>query len=209
MNIQFRNNFNRNMPESTSQNIQNKTAFFMANFANKRPPPNVLSRDITPPTPVQVAPKPKTMIWGEPTWFLLHTLAEKVLDDRFSEVRIGLLNTIYLICTNLPCPDCASHAKMYLDSVHFLNIQTKDQLKMCLFNFHNSVNARKGYTIFTVDELNDKYSVSITVEIIYNFFKFFSPRNRSIRMISNDLFRNRMINNIKTWINANIQNFNL
>jgi len=148
------------------------------------------------------------MIWGEPTWFLLHTLAEKVKDDAFPQIKDGILNTIYIICTNLPCPDCASHAQSYLDTNRFKSIQTKEQLKLFLFNFHNTVNMRKGYAIFTLDQLNEKYPTANTIQIIYNFFKYFAAKSKSVRMISNDLFRNRMVDSIKQWLNANIGYFN-
>ena len=69
-----------------------------------------------------------TMKWGQPTWFFFHTLAEKIFEDRFPEIRQPLLDLIYSICVNLPCPDCANHAKTYLDGINFHTIQTKNDL---------------------------------------------------------------------------------
>ena len=161
------------------------------------------------PTPAQLPKQPdepKKMKWGEPVWFLLHTLCEKVKLDSFSEIRHGLLNIIYIICTNLPCPDCSAHAKTYLDGFNFNLIQTKEQLKLFIFNFHNSVNSRKGFPIFKYQDLQ-KYSTAVTINIIYNFMNSYNVKNHNIHMISNDVYRGRMIDTIKTWFNQNINNF--
>ena len=152
-------------------------------------------------------PQPKKMKWGEPTWFLLHTLAEKVKAESFSEIRVKLLNIVYTICTNLPCPDCSNHAKTFLDGVNFNTIQTKDQLKNLLFNFHNTVNKRKGFAIFNYTDLDEKYANAVTINMVYNFVKFFNPKNYSIRMIANDFHRNRITEIIKNWFNDNLKYF--
>ena len=98
----------------------------------------ILEQPIQPP----IENVPKKVKWGEPTWFLLHTLSVKVKESEFKNIRVELLNQIYAICTNLPCPDCANHAKNYLDGINFNTIQTKEDLKMLLYTFHNNVNKR-------------------------------------------------------------------
>ena len=42
--------------------------------------------------------KSNGMKWGQPTWFFLHTLAEKVNENKFPEIRKELLEIIYNIC---------------------------------------------------------------------------------------------------------------
>lgn len=163
-------------------------------------------REATGPQPDPNAPK--KMAWGEPTWFLLHTLAQKVKDDRFQQIRGELLDTIFSICSNLPCPDCAEHAKMYLNRVNFNTIQTKDDLKNMLFMFHNTVNQNKNFPIFPYSALDDKYSKAITINIIYNFMNSFMKKSKSIRMIANDSYRERIAGSLKKWFNQNIQAFN-
>jgi hypothetical protein len=152
----------------------------------------------------QVAKKVK---WGEPTWFLFHTLSVKVKESDFQRIRIDLLNNIYGICINLPCPDCANHAKTYLDNINFNTIQTKEDLKRMLFVFHNEVNKRKGYPEFPYDKLDEKYSLAITTNIIRNFMVHFTDRNRSIKLLATDLHRIQLSESLKKWFNANIQCF--
>ena len=118
----------------------------------------------------------KKMKWGEPTWFLFHTLAQKIKDDHFLFIRRDLLNIIYSICTNLPCPICSKHAMDYLNGINFNAIQTKQQLKDALFIFHNVVNKRKNFPLFDYNQLVEKYSKANTQNIIQNFSIYYSEK---------------------------------
>ena len=150
----------------------------------------------------------KKVKWGPAVWFALHTLAEKIKEESFSKVREPLLKWIYDICTHLPCPDCSMHAKTYLDALNFNTIQSKHDLKRMIFEFHNSVNKRKGYSQFPIEELDAKYSTAITMNILKNFISFFEDRkHRSVKLIATDLHRALICNEFKKWINENIQYF--
>jgi hypothetical protein len=151
----------------------------------------------------------KKMKWGEPTWFLFHTLAEKVKDEHFQSIRLELLNTIDIICKNLPCPDCAKHATEYMKKINFASIKTKKDLKLLLFQFHNVVNQKKHFPLFSINDLDTKYSTANTINIIHNFIYHFQDKNHSIRMIANDIYRSRIAEQLKTWFNNNIQYFNV
>jgi hypothetical protein len=163
---------------------------------NVQPPP-----DTTPP--------PKKMKWGEPTWFFLHTVAQKIKPEYFYQIRQGVLYQISSVCRNLPCPDCAGHAAQYLDKSNFNRIQTKEDLIMFLYDFHNIVNKKKGFSIFPKEDLYDKYSKANTINIINNFLIHFSDKSKSIHMISNDIYRSRVISDLKMWLNNNLQYFDL
>jgi hypothetical protein len=177
--------------------------FSMMNFRLNRPsaPPLAL------PPPPRVNDTGKKMIWGEPTWFFLHTIAHKVKPETFFIVKRDLLRYVYAICTNLPCPFCASHAKTYLDSVNFNAIQSRDELRMLIFTFHNVVNSRKGYTIFKLEDLDAKYSTAITLNMFNNFIKHFSDKNRAPGLIADDMFRAKLCMDITSWFRTNYQFF--
>jgi hypothetical protein len=160
------------------------------------------------PTPVIEPPKP-TMIWGPAIWFLLHTLAEKIIPENFQTIRSQLLNNIFSICTHLPCPVCSEHAKEYFGKINFNSIKTKEDLKLMLFQFHNTVNQRKGYPIFNIDELNIKYKQANTVKIIQNFMVHFKDKQRSPKLIADDLQRARIALLLQEWFQNNIQYFEL
>ena len=157
-------------------------------------------------------PKPlsvKKMKWGEPTWFLFHTLAEKVKPEYFAVIKKELLDLIYAICANLPCPNCASHATEYMKGINFEVITTKEHLKILLHRFHNEVNKRKGFPEFPYEQLSEKYSKANTVAIIHYFMPFFEDKHASMRMIADDLHRSRIALQLKAWFNKNIGMFDL
>ena len=158
--------------------------------------------------PVVSIPKPrvKEMLWGEPTWFLFHTLAEKIKESEFSTLRQEFLNHILKICNNLPCTTCAQHATQYMNSVNFNNIQTKEQLKLFLFAFHNSINKRKDYESFHVNELS-KYSEAVTVNIVRNFFHHFSKRSYNFRMAVDNMHRQKMLKEFRVWLEEHVYSF--
>ena len=56
------------------------------------------------------------LLWGQSTWFLFHTLAEKVKDEEFSTIKlelIGLLITIvlFLLKNNLVTSSCLTDSE--------------------------------------------------------------------------------------------------
>lgn len=155
----------------------------------------------------QNKPEVKSMKWGESIWFLFHTLACKVKQEDFAQIRVELLNNIYAICSNLPCPACATHATEYMNKINYNKVQTKEDLKMLLFTFHNEVNKRKSFPIFSYSDLDEKYSKANTVNIIQNFMQHFQDKHKSIRMIANDFHRTRLVSVLKVWFNKNIQHF--
>ena len=71
-----------------------------------------------------------TKTWGPPTWYLFHTLAEKVNDETFNNVKLDLIHIIKLICNNLPCPDCSMHASTKMSALNINMIKSKNDLKI-------------------------------------------------------------------------------
>jgi hypothetical protein len=156
---------------------------------------------------VQNTSQSKQMIWGEPTWFLFHTLAEKVRDDRFDQIKNGLFSHIVAICGILPCPICAQHASEYMRRVQINAIRNKKDLKDLLFNFHNEVNSRKGFSLFSRDDLDEKYSKANTANIIKYFMAVIQKKSNNVTAIATDMYKMRIVNLFKSWLNTNIENF--
>ena len=142
------------------------------------------------------------MTWGEPTWSFFHTMAEKVNDDTFASVREDILKYIYIICINLPCPECAQHARAYLSAINFNAIQTKAQLKDMLYLFHNEVNKRKGVTLMERNNLDSKYAQNVLSTTFYVFLVKFKDKHASIRMISDDMYRAGIAKQLATWFSG-------
>lgn len=158
----------------------------------------------SPQVSEQPIPQEKKMEWGEPTWFFLHTMSEKIKDSEFNTICKDFLQIIYNICTNLPCPMCSQHAKEYIQNSYFFRIKTKEELKAFLYTFHNVVNKKKSYPLFDYAKLSEKYKVASTKPIIYNFMFHFQKRNKGAKMLANDMYRGRVVNTIKQWLSTNI-----
>ena len=173
-------------------NIRKKT------ISSPSPPP--------PPTPKKDETSKHTMIWGKPTWFLFHALAEKVSEERFEEIRAELLDIIYSICTVLPCPICREHAKEYMKKINFNAITSRDKLKRMLFEFHNSVNQRKEAPLFSFEELQ-KYETANLKHIIYHFMHVYSMNSHNIKFVADDIYKKNVIQKIKNWIQSHTEYF--
>lgn len=162
------------------------------------------------PKSVVSPPTEKKMLWGEPTWYLFHTVAEKVKPDAFPIIRMELLNIINTICNFLPCPICANHARDYMSKLNFNAIQTKEQLQLVLWQFHNTVNERKGYPLFTEDMLRDKYSRANLINILGIFMHYFEDRPVvGFKQMNDSFHRVRAASSIRAWFTANINAFDL
>lgn len=195
----------RSIPRNTHQstiNTSNKPNVNMVNMAYRsnirpaQPPVQVVSKQ----EPVDQRNK---ILWGPPFWFFFHTLAEKVKPELFYANRDALFNIVREICSNLPCPNCASHAKQYINNINFNTIRTKQDFIMMLYEFHNSVNKRKNLPIFPYSELQPKYENAIFINIVNHFMHFYKMEHHVVRLMSDDMFRRRSAKSILDWLHAN------
>jgi hypothetical protein len=162
------------------------------------------------PLSTQLAHKPKEyspsdgnkIKWGRPTWRFFHVIAHKIKPEHFKQVRKDMIDTIYSICSTLPCPVCSEHAKQYLNAINFNTIQSKEDLKDMLFNFHNAVNVRKNYAPFNREELDATYTQFNTIAVAREFMFYYKDRQRSIKLVADDLIRSRISVNIQNWFNS-------
>jgi hypothetical protein len=146
--------------------------------------------------------------WGPATWTLFHTLAEKIQDNQFNDTKSDLLTFIKRICSNLPCPDCAAHATQYTAKLTPNHFASKEQFKLFLFHFHNSVNMRTGKRPFTLEELNAKYSRANTFAVVPHFIKVYSYRNTNVRLLINSFHKDILIKDFIKWMRENSSRFN-
>jgi hypothetical protein len=212
MNMQFFNNNNKSfkgIPIPVNK-INSRFNFILNKPYNQPIIKNQLPLN-PPETPSTVVPEGdgKKLKWGEPIWFLFHTLAEKVKEEYFLQIRQELINIIVSICSNLPCPKCTAHATQYLQKVNFNSIQTKSDFKKLLFLFHNEVNKNKNLPLFPYNDLDDKYSKANTKNIIQYFISEYSKTDFNVTMLSENMQRGMIIDKLKKWFIDNINYFDL
>jgi len=146
--------------------------------------------------------------WGPPIWTFFHTLAEKIKDEKFSELGPHLLHLIKRICAHLPCPDCSQHASTFLSRVHFQNIKNKQGLKITLFDLHNLVNKRKKKPIFSFQDLDLLYKRK-NVVLCYNDFCRVFQTHGLMKLMADNLQRKFILQETKKWVIDHIQDFDV
>ena len=161
----------------------------------------------TPNRQVVQDPPPVKLKWGKPIWTFFHVMAQKMRSEHFPLIIGDFMRIISLICNVLPCPVCSKHAIEYINSVNINNIRTKDDLRQFFYAFHNTVNKRKGYPIFSQDAVVSTYENMNTFLVCKEFMFHFEDRQRSTKLIADDFIRRRTVPQVKMWINANIQYF--
>lgn len=138
--------------------------------------------------------------WGPETWMLLHTIVEKIYDDKYNSCKDDIFQIITLIASSVPCPFCREHATQYLKQHKISLCKTKHDLKMYIFNFHNNVNVKLKKPIFSYSSLS-KYSTVNFSKLVKNYSSK-NSRNRSTDLT----FSFHRNNNIKKIINLFIKN---
>lgn len=190
-----------------NKNKTTKDMVFVVPYNN--PPVNKSNKPIqstnTIPQPVNNTGRVKS--WGPYIWYMLHGLAEKIKPESYGLLKQQLLEHIYNICLNLPCPSCSSHSKQYLQKVDFKRLNSKEDLRLMLLDFHNNVNVRLNKPTFSYQQLIDKYKTANLNKIINNFFIFFEDKHKTVNMLSNDMYTQRVSNKIRIWLTDNYHHF--
>ena len=145
--------------------------------------------------------------WGKATWYLFHTLAEKLKQTEEAHVP-QLLKQILHICKHIPCPICKEHAKTTLQNAKLCNITNKSQLIKFLYDFHNIVNKRKDYECITLEECKVLYSRAITANMVNYFINIFSLNAKNERAMLDTYHRGQCILRFKKYIAENSHRYN-
>jgi len=162
---------------------------------------------MAPVAPSPPPPNPVKLKWGKPIWTFFHVMAQKMSDEHFSILISGFMQMIVSICSILPCPICSKHAIDYINSTNINNIRSKNDLIDFFHRFHNAVNQRKGYALFPRENVVATYRDANTYAVIREFMFHFEDHHRSTKLMAEDFIRRRVVPQVKTWINTNIQYF--
>ena len=114
-----------------------------------------------------------------------------------------------MICSNLPCPDCANHASTLLKSVNDNNIKSKADFKKFLLSFHNHVNKKLNKPQFTLEQLNTKYEKANLNNIIAYFNESWSKKSHILKLMTLELHKHRALTQFNEWWNKNRMNFSV
>ena len=141
-------------------------------------------------------------IWGPNIWYFFHALAEKINKDKFIENKTNLVELVKIICSNLPCPECSIDAKEIINKTNFNVINTKDDFKKYIFNFHNHVNKKIGNPIFLYQDIESKYC-KINVYVTFNnLIRIFNQNSNNPKLMQNSMIRQHSVKTIINLFNS-------
>jgi hypothetical protein len=140
--------------------------------------------------------------WGNNIWYLFHSLAHKIREDKFDIQKNNIIFIIKTICNTLPCPDCSKDATNMLNKIDFNTIRNKNDLKMFFFNFHNVINAKLNKQQFSYESLDAKYN-NINIDALYNNLYVIYNINTNIpQLMSSNFHKNLSFPKIRDALNA-------
>ncbi len=79
----------------------------------------------------------KNLPWAVATWHLFHIIPAQISDENFVKYKKPIVEFIITCCNKLPCPYCKSHAQNYLRYNNIRLVNTKKELEIFLYKFHN------------------------------------------------------------------------
>jgi hypothetical protein len=147
-------------------------------------------------------------IWGNNIWYLFHTISYKLKEESFTIVKNDLIEIFKNICKNLPCPDCSKDATEVISKINFNTINTKEEFKILLFNFHNYVNRKLKKKEFKYEDFDNKYKNANIHNLIHNFNIIFNSNSSNPHMITNTFLRKQELPRINILLNKILPHMN-
>lgn len=187
----WNNKVNKGNNRKLKNPVKNNTLIFK-NINNTK----VMTKKDNPPKNNNPRPDSRAF-WGNPTWILFHTIAEKIDNTYYINNYMIIWNFINAICQTLPCPFCKTHAVNYLKTVNIIDIRSKEGLKKVLFDFHNNANRNSSKKIEDISILN-KYKRANVLAVFNNFEKRFFVSYIGTRVF-NDWIKNALKEKFKEF----------
>lgn len=94
--------------------------------------------------------------WTRVQWWLLHTYASHFPNKATEQRRKSFVTFMEKMAENFPCGSCGAHFLMYMkENPLFPATETTESLKKYFYNFHETVNKKRGKpTMHTFEEVN-------------------------------------------------------
>ena len=140
------------------------------------------------------------LIWGNYTWKFFHTLAEKVDSEKFLNIKDDLINIVLETCNYLPCPDCSEHAVRVLKQAYLQKIESKDDFKQFLRQFHNIVNIKLEKECVSKEKLDNMYkdeNLNLLLNKLVNSYLIIRTSDRMMSYnFQKKIYLRKLVNNL-------------
>lgn len=131
--------------------------------------------------------------WGRTCWEIIHALACALPNTK--ENANWLLGWFRNVVSILPCEKCQMHA-MHTLSTQRVIIADMVQLKQALWQFHNSINSRKGTRIFPYASYESIHSNGIILHKLRAFNEAIMNTGKGRRDFIQGMARKRTCNRL-------------
>ena len=140
--------------------------------------------------------------WGNITWTLFHVIAEKIDKQKFNEIRQQLIDILYGICRNLPCPICSKDAINILNKEYLRNITTKEHFIEFLRQFHNIVNIKLKKPQVSINEYQTLYVNKNIGLIIKNFYFIYNQKYNNSKLMVDTFHKLNYLKILSSQLNS-------
>lgn len=113
-------------------------------------------------------------MWGTPIWIFFHSLANDINDIQFKLYKNEIIKLFLSVCNLLPCIVCRNHAQEAMNKSYTKYINSKNDFKIFLIQFHNLVNIRRKVTPLTELEVDNIYKKISFYHSVKNFIDVFN-----------------------------------
>lgn len=145
--------------------------------------------------------------WGPIIWKVLHCITIKIKDEEFPKERQEIIRIITNICSNLPCPQCASHASGIIRKHKLVQVKNKSDLIKFVFFMHNLVNKRlkkKPYSFDNIQHYN-QYDIK---SVLSDYYRMNANSKYGEKMMLYTYHRNEFMKRFYNYFNTNLSKFN-
>ena len=147
--------------------------------------------------------------WGPIIWNLLHCITIKIKEDQFDNEKTNIIKMIENICSNLPCPMCASSAMKILKTKKISSVQNKNQLIFFIFLLHNEVNKKTKKRI-AKKEIIEIYKKHNFINILNNYYNLMNHRLKYNERLMYMIHRRKtFIHTYRNYFKNNINKFDI
>lgn len=149
----------------------------------------------------------KKSVWGPCVWKTIHSLTVKIKDSHFNDKKKELIDLIFKICSNLPCPMCSEHCRGLLKKYKILHVKTKEELINIMFKIHNDVNIRLKKPLFKYEEVIPLYKSYNLKEILNDYYNKTIESRFAEKMMLYNFHKMEFLKYFKKYVLNNIQYF--
>ena len=111
-------------------------------------------------------------IWGPQAWTFLHTITFNYPENPTNRDKHNYFNFFYSLKHVLPCEKCKKHYEENSTDLEN-NLDNKDDLVKWLIDVHNDVNTKNDKSVWSYEDVYNKYQDMYNSNTINNIIVFF------------------------------------